>query len=149
MHATCVSIEGHGVLVRGEPGSGKSDLALRLIDGPGCGTGGEMMAARLVADDQVCLLVTEKGITASPPDALAGLLEIRGIGIVNCDHVPEAVLALIVDLNAAERTERLPELSESSVDLLGAALPRIWVDAARPSAPARVRAGLMATISSS
>jgi HPr kinase/phosphorylase len=105
-HASCVSLKGEGVLVTGPPGSGKSDLVLRLL-----GRGFD-----LVADDQVEIA---DGIAYAPP-ALAGLLEVRGVGIVRLPHVAQAKLALIVRLgdDAAPRmptaeqdeTHRLPVL---------------------------------------
>jgi hypothetical protein len=91
-------VGGCGILILGAPGSGKSDLALRLIDQPGRGTGPETMTARLVADDQV--VITRRGarLFAAPPARLAGLIEVRGIGIVAADHAPEAEVTLAVRL---------------------------------------------------
>ena len=72
VHATCIDVDGVGVLLRGPPGSGKSDLALRLIsDG-----------ARLVADDRAELTVDSGQITVSPPSEIAGLIEVRGLGVL-------------------------------------------------------------------
>ena len=71
VHGTCIAIDGAGVLLRGPSGCGKSDLALRLIDG----------GAVLVADDRVSLEARAGDLVASAPDALAGLLEVRGVGI--------------------------------------------------------------------
>jgi HPr kinase/phosphorylase len=142
VHATCLEIGGCGVLILGAPGSGKSDVALRLIDQPGRGTGPETMTARLVADDQV--VITRRGdrLFAAPPAPLAGRLEVRGIGIVPADHAPEAELAMAVRLADASGIERLPEHGEVLI-LLGVAIPEIPVDAAAASAPARIRAGLI------
>jgi HPr kinase/phosphorylase len=146
VHATCLVIGGCGVLILGAPGSGKSDLALQLIDQPGRGTGPETLTARLVADDQV--VITRRGarLFAAPPARLAGLLEVRGIGIVTADHVPEAELGLAVRLADAASIERLPEESGSQFVLLGVGVPEIAVDAAAASAPARVRAGVVETL---
>ncbi|WP_040850329.1 HPr kinase/phosphorylase, partial [Nitrospirillum viridazoti] len=74
VHATCVSVGGAGVLLRGASGSGKSDLALRLVDA----------GALLVADDQVALAAdpTATLLTATAPERLAGLIEVRGLGIL-------------------------------------------------------------------
>jgi serine kinase of HPr protein (carbohydrate metabolism regulator) len=145
VHGTCLEIGGCGVLILGAPGSGKSDVSLRLIDQPGRGTGLETMTARLVADDQV--VITRRGATlfAAPPARLAGLIEVRGLGIVAADHAPEAELGLAVRLADATGIERLPEDGNSLV-LLGIAIPEIAVDAAAASAPARIRAGVMEVV---
>ena len=114
LHASCAARAGQGVLLLGQPGSGKSDLLLRLID----------RGYELVADDQVEL----NGIVASPPAALAGLLEVRGLGIVRRAYRAEVSLALVVALG---RPERLPmpqryenlDLPMISVDPLAASAP--------------------------
>ena len=143
VHGTCLVIGGCGVLVRGASGSGKSDLALRLLDQPGRGTGRETMTARLVADDQV--VITRRGgrLFAAAPARLAGLIEVRGIGIVTVEHVPEAELGLAIRLADARGIERLPEEGGSTAVLLGVAVPEFAVDAAAASAPARIRAGIV------
>ena len=127
VHASCVAIAGAGVLLRGPSGSGKSDLALRLIDG----------GARLVADDRVTLRRAGGRLLAAPPDALAGRIEVRGLGIVALDHQGEAPLALVVDLVPPERIERLPEAARCS--LLGVDLPCLALAPFEPSAAAKVR----------
>ena len=99
VHATAIAIEGAAVLLRGPPGAGKSDLALRLIDG----------GARLVADDQAELRRADNQILVSAPAAIAGLIEVRGVGILRVDPVDEAPLALIVDLVPSAEVERLPD----------------------------------------
>ena len=121
IHASCVSREGAGVLLLGPPGSGKSDLALRLLS----------RGFILVADDRV---VIERGL-ARPAPGLAGLLEVRGLGIVRLAHVVEARLALAVELDAAPR---LPEpRRHASLDL-----PLVAVEAFAASAPERVALAL-------
>ena len=99
VHASCVAVEGTAVLLRGPSGSGKSDLALRLIDG----------GARLVADDRVDLVREEGRIVASAPARIAGLIEVRGLGVYKIGAVGGAPLGLVVDLVPAEAVERLPE----------------------------------------
>lgn len=143
VHATCLEIGGCGVLILGPSGSGKSDVSLRLIDQPGRGTGLETLTARLVADDQV--VITRRGdhLFAAPPARLAGLIEVRGIGIVPVDHAPEAEVGLAVRLADASDIERLPAEDGSQIVLLGVAVPEIAVDAAAASAPARIRAGVV------
>lgn len=127
VHATCVAIDGWAVLLRGPPGAGKSDLALRLID----------RGARLVADDQVALTAVGGRLVARPPAALAGRLEARGLGIVPVEHVAEAPVALVVDLVAPEAVDRLPE--PASETLLGIGLPRIALAPFEASAAAKLR----------
>jgi len=127
VHGTTVAIAGKGVLIRGPSGSGKSDLALRLIDG----------GAELVADDQTALAVGAGHLVASAPDAIAGLIEVRGLGLVRLPHQPAAPLALVVELVTAERIERLPE--EMRTAFLGVDVPTIQLCAFEASAAAKVR----------
>ena len=135
VHASCVAIDGQAILLRGPPGSGKSDLSLRLIDG----------GAALVADDQVLLeaVMGETGgecLTASAPAALSGLLEVRNIGIVRCDAMASAPVRLVIDLDAAATVERLPDWETCA--LLGIDLPRLTLNPFEHSAPAKVRIAL-------
>src|SRR6266851_2230729 len=97
LHATAVAIDGRGVLLRGASGAGKSDLALRLIDA----------GARLIADDQSELHRRGDSIIVRAPATIAGLVEVRGIGIIRLDALAEAPVALIVDLVPPEALERL------------------------------------------
>lgn len=97
IHATTVAIGTRGVLILGESGAGKSDLALRLID----------RGAVLVADDRTVLRVEGERLIATPPPTIAGLIEVRGIGIVPMPHVGAARVVLAVDLSAT--VPRMPE----------------------------------------
>jgi HPr kinase/phosphorylase len=142
IHGTALSIGGKGVLLRGSPGSGKSALALRLIDAPGYGLVDTLQRARLVADDQVMLERIGAAIWMTPPLLLAGKLEIRGIGIVEIEHKPEAELVLIVDLLSSERPERMPEIADLKTKILGVEVALLTLDATDPAAPAKVRAAL-------
>ncbi|HSR55540.1 MAG TPA: HPr kinase/phosphatase C-terminal domain-containing protein [Alphaproteobacteria bacterium] len=129
-HGTCIAIDGAGVLIRGSPGAGKSDLALRLIDD----------GAKLVADDQVRLHIRDGALIAQPPDELRGMMEVNGIGIMRVDPAnlaDEAALALVVDLVAGGEVERLPEAEAESV--MGIELPRIRLSPFEASAPAKLR----------
>jgi serine kinase of HPr protein (carbohydrate metabolism regulator) len=142
-HATCIALAGRGVLIRGPSGSGKSDLALRLIDAPGCGTGSSALKARLVADDQVHLTRVADRLVARAPERLHGLIEIRGLGIVKVSSQSRAPLALVVDLVDGKSIERMPGEVPDAV-LLGVRLPVLRLDSRSASAPARVRAGIAA-----
>ncbi|MGA3401716.1 MAG: HPr kinase/phosphatase C-terminal domain-containing protein [Acetobacteraceae bacterium] len=122
VHGSCVSRDGDGVLLIGPSGSGKSDLALRLL-----GRG-----FSLVADDRVDI---EDGV-AAPPPALAGLLEVRGLGIVRLPYAASARLALVAELGVA--AERLPAPGRHT----GLGLPLIRLDPAAASAPERVALAL-------
>lgn len=142
IHGTCLAIGGCGVLLLGEPGSGKSDLALRLIDGEGAGLSGAVRGARLVADDQVAIRRQEGKLIASAPPALAGKLEIRGIGIVDLEIERDVTLGLAVRLTPAAEIERLPDLARARMEILGLAIPLVLIDPEKASAPARIRAAI-------
>jgi serine kinase of HPr protein (carbohydrate metabolism regulator) len=97
LHATTVAIDGKAVMIEGASGSGKSDLALRLID----------RGAILVSDDQTLLVRSGKTLLASAPTAIAGRMEIRGIGILAMPHVDGIPVGLLVRVDGA--IERMPE----------------------------------------
>jgi HPr kinase/phosphorylase len=132
LHATAVAIDGRALLLRGASGSGKSDLALRLIDA----------GARLVADDQSELYRQGDRVIVRAPATIAGLLEVRGIGILRLDALSEAPVALIVDLVPAENLERLP--ARQTETILGLALPLVAVMPFDASAAAKLRLALRA-----
>jgi serine kinase of HPr protein (carbohydrate metabolism regulator) len=131
VHATTVEIGGQGVLIRGPSGSGKSDLALRLIDG----------GAQLVADDQTELIVQEARLMARAPETICGLLEVRGLGILRLPHAGGVPLALVVDLVEAAAIERLPE--PCWTDILGATVQRMDLAPFEASAAAKVRLAML------
>jgi HPr kinase/phosphorylase len=143
LHASCVALGDHGILIIGASGAGKSDMVLQLIDQPGYGIGAALIHARLVADDQTVIERRGDALYASSPKPIAGLLEIRGQGIVAVDHMPEARLALTVRLVAAAEIERLPEDTQV-YRIAGLALPAIAVDPEKVTAAARIRAALTA-----
>ncbi|MEA1649738.1 HPr kinase/phosphatase C-terminal domain-containing protein [Nitrospirillum sp. BR 11164] len=134
VHATCVSIGGAGVLLRGPSGSGKSDLALRLVDS----------GALLVADDQVALAAdpTRTLLTATAPERLAGLIEVRGLGILPAPAAPSAFVRLVVDLVDRDAVPRLPEPATET--LAGVTVPRVALWPFAASAPAALRLALAA-----
>jgi HPr kinase/phosphorylase len=130
MHATAVAIGGRAVLLRGPSGSGKSDLALRLIDAGAC----------LVADDQSEIGRRGDVLMARAPATIAGLFEVRGLGILRLDAPAEAPISLIADLTAADRIERLP--SRRAETILGIAVPLIAIAPFEASAAAKLRLAL-------
>lgn len=100
IHATLVSFQNKGILLRGKSGSGKSDLALRLIT---------MHGATLVADDRVDLCVQKNTLLGSVPHEISGKLEIRGVGIAKLPFLPQSEISLCVDLvDNMDDVERLP-----------------------------------------
>lgn len=130
-HATCVTVDGRGLLIAGPSGSGKSDLALRLIQG----------GARLVADDRPELILSGEAVVASAPAAIRGLLEVRGLGIVRLaeeECADRAEIAAVIDLVAEPgRVTRMPYPSARLI--LGRSVPELALFPFEPSAVARVR----------
>lgn len=117
VHGTCVAIGGNAVLLRGAPGSGKSDLALRLL-------GRVHLGARLVADDQVMLTRRGAALWAQAPAEIAGQMEVRGVGVVLMPALAEARLRLVLDLpapGAKGAVPRMPEAAFCTID--GVRLP--------------------------
>jgi len=127
VHATTVAIDGAGVMLRGPSGSGKSDLALRLID----------RGARLVADDRTVLTLCDGGVQASAPPEIATKLEVRGLGIVRMPESGSAPLRLVVDLKPEGEIERMPGRTRAT--LLGVSLPALRLDPFEASAAAKIR----------
>jgi serine kinase of HPr protein (carbohydrate metabolism regulator) len=142
LHATCVAMGDKGVLLLGPPSAGKSDLALRLIDMPGRGAGEASMDFKLVSDDQVMIRRESNDLYATPPQPIAGHLEIRGLGIVHTAHRARIKLVLAVKLMAAARIERMPDRHKDRFEMLGVTIPLIAIDPNMASAPARLRAAL-------
>ena len=138
VHGTCVALGGTGALLRGPSGAGKSDLALRFIylarRGPAA-----IEAPLLVADDQVLLSCAEGRLIARAPDTIRGLLEVRGIGIVEVKPAPEATLALIVDLVAPGDVERMPQVLKME-RMLGIDVPVLRLAPFENSAPIKLAA---------
>ena len=129
LHATTVALDGRAVLISGLSGSGKSDLALRLIDRGGV----------LVSDDYTLLLRRDGRLIARPPANLAGKIEVRGIGILEMEHVADVPVGLIVVI--VEAPPRMPGEGRrrriAGIDLHEIALPAL-----EPSAPIKVELAL-------
>jgi len=134
IHASAVLVGARAVLIRGPAGSGKSRLAYELIE---AARRGSLAFARLVADDRVHLEVADGRLLACPAEKLAGLLEVRGVGIVRLPYEPSAVIGLVVDLAAAD-AERLPAQESRRTEIAGIVLPRLAVAAGVDALPAAV-----------
>ena len=130
LHASTVACDGRAVLITGPSGSGKSDLALRMLD----------RGFALVSDDQTTLKRDGDRLLASPPPNIAGKLEIRGLGIIDVDHLTDMPVALIVELTLSE-LQRLPDDSRER-PILGVNLPLVTIDAMTASAPSKVALAL-------
>jgi hypothetical protein len=135
LHASSVAREGEAVLLLGPPGSGKSDLVLRLI----------REGWRLVADDQVALHMEGGALRAAPPEALHGMLEVRGLGIFRDLAVAApAPLRLVARLTGRAAIPRLPEPEHWAE--AGIALPAIRLDPFEASATAKLTLALDAAL---
>jgi len=129
VHASTVATGRRAVLLSGPSGSGKSDLALRLID----------RGFTLVSDDQTIVRREGDRLIASAPPTIAGKLEVRGLGIVEMETVTDVPIALFVELTSD--IERLPDENRER-SILGVELPLISIDAKTASAPSKVALAL-------
>jgi serine kinase of HPr protein (carbohydrate metabolism regulator) len=129
LYATAIAIGNHAVLLMGPSGSGKSDLALRLVDRGAC----------LISDDYTILEVQDGALLASAPDTIAGKIEVRGIGIVAIPHIDNVAAALVVHLGGP--VERMP-LRRTMMTIAGVDLPEIKLEAFEQSAPIKVELAL-------
>ena len=111
IRGTCIAVDGRGVLLRGPSGGGKSDLALRLIDG----------GARLVSDDYTDIENREGRLFASAPPEIRGMLEVRGLGVVRVASEPSVGLDVVIDLAATADTPRMP--ASDQLELHGVFVP--------------------------
>ncbi|HYI89427.1 MAG TPA: HPr kinase/phosphatase C-terminal domain-containing protein [Beijerinckiaceae bacterium] len=119
LHASCVVVGEAGLVIRGASGSGKSSLARQIVrEGERGG-----LFARLVCDDRVRLESRNGRVVASPVAAIAGRIEVRGIGLVTVPFERAAIVRWVVDLS--EDPPRLPEPTEATVPLCGVAVPRL------------------------
>ena len=129
LHASTVALDGRAVLISGPSGSGKSDLALRMLD----------RDFVLVSDDQTTIRKQGEQLLASAPPTIAGKLEVRGIGIVDMKCTDNVPVALVVELTS--EIQRLPDDSHQRL-ILGVSVPMISVDASTASAPSKVALAL-------
>ena len=130
VHASAVLVGARAVLIRGPSGAGKSRLAFELIE---AARNGALRFAKLVGDDRVHLEVAGGRLLVRPADALKGLIELRGVGILRRAYEACAVVGLVVDL-AADDAERLPE--RGGVSIAGIKIPRLAVAPGMPALPA-------------
>ncbi|WP_428968030.1 HPr kinase/phosphorylase [Sphingomonas sp. Xoc002] len=127
IHATCVTIGGIGVMLRGPSGTGKSDLALRLID----------RGAALIGDDYVEATARDGTLHVTVPERIAGLIEVRGVGILPYPYRASATIDLVVELHVDPDTEeRLPEARQTVI--AGVSLPIYRLNPRPASAPIKV-----------
>jgi serine kinase of HPr protein (carbohydrate metabolism regulator) len=129
IHASTVAIDGRAVLIGGPSGSGKSDLALRLID----------RGFTLVSDDQTVVRRDGDRLIAAAPPTIAGKLEVRGIGIVDMPTASDVPVALLVELTSD--IQRIPDDGQER-PILGVPIPLVSIDAMAASAPSKVALAL-------
>ena len=128
IHATTVAKDGRGVIIAGRSGSGKSDLALRLID----------RGFVLVSDDQTLVSKSDGRLLATAPGTIRGKIEVRGVGILELPNAESAAVSLWVELS--NEAKRLPD-GETHM-ILGIEVPEIGLDAMAASAPLKVELAL-------
>ena len=134
LHGSCVSLGSRGVLLFGKSGSGKSDLALRLLS----------RGAMLVADDQVTLHVEQGYLVASVHESIRGLLEIRGVGIAKYPVATRIPVMLAVNLVPREKMEHIP--APETYSALGINIPMISIHGYDASSPDKVIAAFRALV---
>jgi HPr kinase/phosphorylase len=125
IHASAVLIGAHAVLIQGPAGSGKSRLALALLQAVDRGA---LPFARLVGDDRVHIEAAHGRLLVRPAQALAGLIEVRGLGIRRVPYEPLAAVGMVVELGQAE-AGRLPDPGSQQAEIAGIRLPRLAVAA--------------------
>lgn len=139
VHGTCVALGRRGALLRGQPGSGKSDLALRFLSLAGDGA----LKPALVADDQVSIQGDGNRLLASPPSTIAGKIEVRGLGIMEVPHLPQAELVLVCDLVNDKDVPRMPPEPWERAEIAGRPLPLLKLAPFELSAPLKLKLALL------
>jgi len=129
IHASTVARDGRAVLICGPSGSGKSDLALRLLD----------RGFTLVSDDRTIVRKEGSRLIASAPPTIKGKLEVRGVGIVEMPTVSDVRVALIAELTSD--IQRLPDDGQERL-VMGLAIPLVSIDAMTASAPSKIALAL-------
>lgn len=135
IHGSAALIGEAGILIRGASGSGKSTLLLDLLAADPKGT-------RLVADDRVIVSEANGRLLADVPAAIAGLVEMRGVGLLTRAYVAPIVIRLVVDLKPLESCWRLPEASEARSELEGVVLPRFCLPVGAGGGAQKVHAAM-------
>ncbi|HUU66878.1 MAG TPA: aldolase [Methyloceanibacter sp.] len=140
VHGTCVALGKSAALLRGVSGAGKSDLALRFLALPGDG----VLRPILVADDQVWVEADGNGhVIASVPEAIAGRIEVRGLGITEMLFLAEAPLVLVCDLVAPDQVPRMPPDPFERTIVGGVPVASLKLSAFEASAPLKLRMALL------
>lgn len=129
LHASCVAIGEHAVLIEGRSGAGKSDLALRLID----------RGAALISDDYTVLMRSARKLLATPPATIAGKLEVRGLGIVAMPYRDRVAVSLLVEL--VDEVERMPPEPQTR-RIAGVDVPVVAMNGHDASGPIKVELAL-------
>lgn len=135
IHATAIDYNGHGILLRGASNSGKSSIALRLLE--------DAERARqscfLVADDRVILHVQDGMLKAEAPETLFGQIEVRGVGVLTLPARRQCTLDLIVDLVEGATLDRIPSEEMQNIVINGVSLPRLFIAERNPDACTIIR----------
>lgn len=129
LHASCVAIGEHAVLIEGRSGAGKSDLALRLID----------RGAALVSDDYTVLMRSARKLLATPPATIAGKIEVRGLGIVDMPYRDRVAVSLLIEL--VDEVERMPPEPQTR-RIAGIDVPVVAMNGHDASGPIKVELAL-------
>ncbi len=135
LHASCVAIGEHAVLIEGRSGAGKSDLALRLID----------RGAALVSDDYTVLMRSARQLLATPPATIAGKIEVRGLGILDMPYRDRVAVSLLVEL--VDEVERMPPEPQTR-RIAGIDVPVVAMNGHDASGPIKVELALKRLASS-
>ncbi|MGH6735553.1 MAG: HPr kinase/phosphorylase [Methyloceanibacter sp.] len=140
VHGTCVALGNRAALLRGGAGAGKTDLALRFLALP---RDGELRPV-LVADDQVWVEAQgDRRAIASVPETIAGMIEVRGLGIAEMPFLAEAPLVLVCDLVGADEVPRMPPDPWERTTIAGVAIPSLRLSAFEASAPLKLKMALL------